>query len=244
MARRLRSEEGFTLVELLMGTLISLVVLFAAYTVLDISAPLAKRTQDRVDASQRGRLAMDVIGSELRSQVCLSVPGAGLTKDPIIPWNGTIGSKDNEIWFYSNTGDDNAVPQMRHIYLTGTTLKEDVWNGSQNLATGAVSFPSYPTPSASRTVLAPVALVTKPDLSTIPLFTYYGFDAALPASVNQVMSAPIDATEAPKVVQVNVSMAARPTGATAKSPRDSVFQERIFFRTADPTDPAKGPKCL
>ena len=30
---------------------------------------------------------------------------------------------------------------------------------------------------------------------------------------------------------------------TAASPRDSTFQQAIFFRTADPTDPIKGAKC-
>ena len=42
---------------------------------------------------------------------------------------------------------------------------------------------------------------------------------------------------------MDVSFVARPTGATAASTRDTIFQQSVFFRTADPTDPAKGPKC-
>jgi hypothetical protein len=44
-------------------------------------------------------------------------------------------------------------------------------------------------------------------------------------------------------VQVNLSFVARPTGAKGTTPRDSTFQQAVFFRTADPTDPMKGAKC-
>ena len=40
-----------------------------------------------------------------------------------------------------------------------------------------------------------------------------------------------------------MSFAARPTNATKASDVDSAFQQSIFFRTADPMDPGKGPKC-
>jgi Tfp pilus assembly protein PilW len=229
LTRASRDESGQTLIELVVGMVIALVVLGAAYTILFAATPLAAHTQDRVDAFQRGRLAMDVIASELRSQVCL--PGA---VPAIIP----TASIDNEIWFYSNTGDDTEAPQRRRIYLTGNAIKEDLWKGTFNLATGGVDFPVNPT--STRTLVSPVALVTSP---ATPLFSYWGFDANLPAAVNQPISTPVTAVNAQKVVQVDVSFVARPTGATAANRRDTTFQQSVFFRTADPTDPAKGPKC-
>jgi hypothetical protein len=83
----------------------------------------------------------------------------------------------------------------------------------------------------------------KPGPGNVPFLTYYGFDANLPASVNKILSSPVVAADAPKVVQVNLSFMVRPTGAKAASNRDSTFQQAVYFRTADPTDPAKGPKC-
>ena len=228
LSRAPRDESGQTLVELLVGMVIALVVLGAAVTILVAATPLAAHTQDRVDAYQRGRLALDVIASELRSQVCL--PGA---IPAIIPTNST----DNEIWFYSNTGDDAEPPQRRRIYLTAGAIKEDLWKGTVD-ATGAVNFQVNPT--STRTLVSPVVLVASP---ATPLFSYWGFDANLPAAVNQPIGVPVSATNAQKVVQVDVSFIARPTGATAASARDSTFQQSVFFRTADPTDPAKGPKC-
>lgn len=226
MTRAARSESGQTLIELMIGMVIGLVVLGAAFMILDAATPLAARTQDRVDAYQRGRLAMDVIASELRSQVCL--PGA---IPAIVPLNST----NNEIWFYANTGDDAAAPQRRRIYLAGNQIKEDLWKGTF-AANGSVTFQVDPT--STRILVSPVALVP-----ATSLFSYWGFDANLPAAVNQPIGIPVSATNAQKVVQVDVSFVSRPTRATAASKRDSTFQQSVFFRTADPTDPAKGPKC-
>ena len=225
---RARDESGWTLIELLMAMIIGVVVLLAAFMLVDASAPLAQKTQDRVDAAQRGRLAMDIIGAELRSQVCM--PGA---VPPIIP----TSSDGANVWFYGNNQDQDSLPQKHHIYIQGTALKEDTWQGtSPNGSQASVTFPLLPT--QTRTLLDPVALV-----SGVPLFRFYGFDANLPASVNQPIVAPVSVADSRRVVQVNVSFVARPTRATAASPRDSTFQQAIFFRTADPTDPIKGAKC-
>jgi Tfp pilus assembly protein PilW len=225
--KRTADQQGQTLIELIIGIMLGVIVLLAAYSVLDAATPLAAKTQDRVDAYQRGRLALDVIASELRSQVCL--PGA---IPAIIPTSST----DKEIWFYSNTGNDAEPPQRRRIYFTGTALKEDLWKGTFDLATGAVNFPVNPT--STRYLVRPVVAVPG-----TPIFSYWGFDANLPASVNQPIAVPVTATNAQKVVQVDISFVARPSNAKAASDRDSTFQQSVFFRTADPTDPAKGPKC-
>jgi Prokaryotic N-terminal methylation motif len=227
---RLRDESGYTLVELLTSMIIGIVVILAAWMIVDASGALGAKTQARVDAYQRGRLALDEIAGELRSQVCL--PGA---VPPIIP----VTSGPNDVWFYSNTGDQDALPQKRHIYLSGGAIKEETWKG-----TGSAANPQFNGVPTTRTLVDSVVLVPlKPGPGNVPFLTYYGFDANLPASVNKVLSSPVVAADAPKVVQVNLSFMVRPTGAKAASNRDSTFQQAVYFRTADPTDPAKGPKC-
>jgi prepilin-type N-terminal cleavage/methylation domain-containing protein len=223
---RVRDESGFTLIELLMAMTIGVVVLFACFMLIDASAPLAQKTQDRVDAAQRGRLAMEIIGAELRSQVCM--PGA---VPPIMP---TVSDASN-VWFYGNNQDQDSLPQKHHIYIQGTALKEDTWQGTGSVSN--VIFPVNALPT-TRTLVDPVGLV-----AGVPLFRFYGFDANLPASVNQAITVPVTVADSRRVVQVNVSFVARPTQATAASGRDSTFQQAVFFRTADPTDPIKGAKC-
>ena len=227
MTRAARNESGMTLVEMVVGMMVGLVVLGAAYTILVAATPLAARTQDRVDAFRNGRLALDIMASQLRSQVC--VPGA---VPPIIP----TSSDDDEVWFYSNTGDDAALPQKRRIYLSGNAIKEDLWLGQGTSSN--VTFPTLPT--RTDTLISPVRLVTG-----TPLFSYYGFDSNLPASVNQLLATPISAADSQKVVQVDISFIAMSSinKTPTASPRDTTFQQSVFFRTADPTDPAKGPKC-
>ena len=222
---RARDESGWTLIELLMAMTIGVVVLLATFMLIDASAPLAQKTQDRVDAAQRGRLAMEIIGAELRSQVCM--PGA---VPPIMP---TVSDGSN-VWFYGNNQDQDSLPQKHHIYVQGTVLKEDTWQGTGSVSN--VTFPAMPT--QTRVLLDPVGLV-----AGVPLFRFYGFDANLPASVNQPIIVPVSVADSRRVVQVNVSFVARPTNATAASGRDSTFQQAVFFRTADPTDPMKGANC-
>jgi len=223
---RARDESGWTLIELLMAMTIGVVVLFASFMLVDASAPLAQKTQDRVDAAQRGRLAMEIIGAELRSQVCM--PGA---VPPIMP---TVSDASN-VRFYCNNQDQDSLPQKHHIYIQGTALKEDTWQGTGSVSN--VIFPVNALPT-TRTLVDPVGLV-----AGVPLFRFYGFDANLPASVNQAITVPVTVADSRRVVQVNVSFVARPTQATAASGRDSTFQQAVFFRTADPTDPIKGAKC-
>jgi prepilin-type N-terminal cleavage/methylation domain-containing protein len=220
-----RDESGFTLVELLVAMAIGTVVLFASFMLVDASAPLAQKTQDRVDAAQRGRLALEIIGAELRSQVCM--PGA---VPPILP---TVSDASNA-WFYGNNQDENSLPQLHHIYLQGTAIKEETWQGTGKQTD--VKFPNLPT--ATRTLIDPISLV-----AGVPLFRFFGFDANLPASVNQPITPPVSVLDSRRVVQVNISFIARPTKAKVASARDSTFQQAVFFRTADPTDPLKGAKC-
>jgi prepilin-type N-terminal cleavage/methylation domain-containing protein len=222
---RARDESGFTLIEMLVAMAIGVVVLLAAFMLVDASTPLAQKTQDRVDAAARGRLAMEIIGAELRSQVCM--PGA---VPPIMP---TVSDASN-IWFYGNNQDQDSLPQKHHIYIQGTALREDTWQGTGSLTN--VVFPNIPT--QSRILLDPVGLVPG-----VPLFRFFGFDANLPASVNQPITVPVTVADSRRVVQVNVSFVARPTRATTATARDSTFQQAVFFRTADPTDPMKGAKC-
>jgi prepilin-type N-terminal cleavage/methylation domain-containing protein len=231
---RARQESGFTLVELLVAMVIGSVVLMATFMLLDAATPLAKKTQDRVDAFQRGRLALDIIGADLRSQVCL--PNA----TPPMVSTGTDGSN---VWFYNNMGDENSLPQLRHVYLSGTSVKEDMWPGRVDTSPASMTGVAFDTPKQTRTLVSDIALVPG-----VPLFRYYGFDANLPAAVNQQLAPPLSTDSDAvnyigKVVQIDVSFVARPSKATAASKRDATFQQSVYFRTADATDPSKGAKC-
>jgi prepilin-type N-terminal cleavage/methylation domain-containing protein len=226
---RAREEQGFTLVEVIVSLFIGTIVVLASYMVLDASGVLAKKAQDRVDAAQRGRQAMEIVGSDLRSQVCL--PGA---IPPVV-----AGASSSDLTFYSNLGDETNPPQRRRLFVQGDALIEQMWQGTYSGAGTAltVNWPALMT--SQRTLLQPIAQV-----GTTPYFRYWGFDANLPATINTPLDVvPLSAADAAKVVQVDVSFESRPSNAKTTDALDSIFQQSIFFRTADPMDPGKGPKC-
>jgi prepilin-type N-terminal cleavage/methylation domain-containing protein len=226
---RVRDERGFTLIEVVVSLFIGTIVILASYMVLDATGPLAKNAQDRVDAAQRGRQAMEIVGADLRSQVCL--PGA---VPPVV-----AGATSTDLTFYSNLGDEVNPPQRRRLFVQGNALIEQMWQGTYSGAgtTLTVNWPA--TMTSQRTLLQPIAKV-----GTTPFFRYWGFDANLPATINTPLdNVPLSAADAAKVVQVDVSFESQPSNATVTSDLDSIYQQSIFFRTADPMDPGKGPKC-
>jgi prepilin-type N-terminal cleavage/methylation domain-containing protein len=229
----MRDQRGFTLIELVISLFIGTIVILASFMVLDATGPLAKKAQDRVDAAQRGRQAMEIVGSELRSQVCLPGGASG----PIAPV--VAGANGSDLTFYSNLGDETNPPQRRRLFVQGDALIEQMWQGTYS-GSGTTLTVNWPgTITNQRTLLQPIAQV-----GTTPYFGYWGFDANLPATINTPLNTlPLSATDAAKVVQVDVSFASRPSNAKTASDIDSVYQQSIFFRTADPMDPGKGPKC-
>ena len=226
LTRAARDESGQTLMELLIGMVISLVVLAAAYTVLAAATPLAAHTQDRVDAYQRGRLALDVMA--------LRAAFAGLPA-----WrhrrhhpHDLDGQRDLVL---REHGRRREAPQKRRVYLSGTALKEDLWKGTYNAA-GPSTFPvAAPT---TRTLVSPVVRWPTGRLSSAT-----GASTPTCAAVNQPIAVPVSAVNAQKVVQVDISFVARPTKATAASPRDTDLPAVRVLPHGRPTDPAKGPKC-
>ena len=106
LAAQARGEDGFSLTELLVAIVIGIVIIFGILQVLDTSFSLSRRTQQRIDSAQRGRLAMDLITRELRAQTCLSATEPAL-----------VSAADSDIVYYINLGAPDAVPEKHEIVL-------------------------------------------------------------------------------------------------------------------------------
>jgi prepilin-type N-terminal cleavage/methylation domain-containing protein len=219
----MRREDGFTLPEVLVAATIGVVVLLASFGLIDTAAPLALKVQDTVDATQRGRLALDQMTSELRSQVCIAANTA-----PI------ISADADEVIFYANTGDENAFPEKRRLAFTGTSIVEETWKGTNAAGTTFAA-------STSRTLVVNAQRMTSPATS---VFRYYGFTSTAPVSPTLALTAvPLSAADRNKVVKVSVSFVVRPDRAKAASKRELSFQGSSFTRTSNPLTPAKGVNC-
>jgi prepilin-type N-terminal cleavage/methylation domain-containing protein len=180
--KRLSDERGFSLIELLVAMVIGMIVLLAAFMVLDRTISASGQVADRSEALQRGRQAMELISRQLRSQVCV-----GTTK-PII--SGT----DTSISFYADMSDGTTPIKQRTLsYSSATdTITESV-------VTGAGTYPSLTftgTPT-STPLLTKVKQIQ--DTGLRPIFRYYGYQTGTTNGTLVQLTAPLSPTDIGRV---------------------------------------------
>jgi type II secretory pathway pseudopilin PulG len=223
---RLAGEGGFTLVELLTAMVIGMVVIFAAFTLMERSFSAANEVADRTDAAQRGRIAMDTVTRQLRSQVCFS------GQLPL------LAASASSIDFVTDLGDGTAAPE-RHVltFANGTngyTLTERDY--LMTSANGATPVTWAPTPARTKTLLTGIA----PN-GTAPFFQYLGYDASTnPPSVS-TLNSPLASVDFDNVTQIAVNFTVSPAHANVSAARGSALSDQVAVPQADPnlTDPNK-----
>jgi hypothetical protein len=199
----MRDEGGFTLVELMIGSAVSLVVLGAILTMTQVAADSQNRVVQRTYANQRGRPAMDRIVDRLHS-ACVS-PGLAPVR---------TGSTESSMILYSKSGSAvNPAPNRYVISLSGGSLTETE-------AAGTGTEPSnwtFGTPSSPYTLVNGVgaATVGEPPASA-PLFRYYAYEEGHVASAP--LPVPLSTEDAARTVQVDIAFSVGPTGGTPSDP--------------------------
>lgn len=237
MIRRLRTlgpdQSGLTLTELLAAISIGLVLLFAAFTLLDRANAASQEIIDRQDAVQRGRQAMELIVRQLRSQVCL-----GDEEEPITWATG------NQVTFYADLSDGSKNIQRRTIYYDAAekNLVELIYPGDGEYP--LLTFSA--TPSEQRVLASRVAPIMDGGAPR-DFFRYYAFKlGGAPGELEQLRNGGNDLTADQKAstVLVKVGFVVLPD---RKRPRDRdalTMESDIYVRIADPSRPAEGPACI
>jgi prepilin-type N-terminal cleavage/methylation domain-containing protein len=230
-------ESGFTLVELLAAMVIGMIVLMAAFLLLDRATSASTEIADRQEAVQRGRMAMERITRQLRSQVCL-----GDETEPI-----TYGD-DNQIVFYTDLGagslNGDSIEQRRLSFVeaAGTArIVQDIF-GRTGGSYPDLTFSTLPTQSE---VLMYKASRLLDDGVNRPFLRYYGFvlEDGEPGELER-LSTPLSPDDASRTVMVRVGFAALPD---RKNPNDRLatgMETDVYVRLADPSKPLEGPRCL
>lgn len=224
-----KHEAGFALTELLVAMSVGLVVLLAAFLLLDRAQSASSEISDRQDAVQRGRQAMENLTRQIRSQVCL-----GNTTEPI-----TYGSP-NQVTFYADLTDGSKNVERRNIIYdpTAKTIREEVFPGIGDYPD--LTFAA--TPTESRVILSKVTLVSDP---ATPFLRYYAYDPGGAPGALRALATPLSATDAPLVVMVKMAFVVLPDRALPARERDATtFYNDVYVRLANPTVPTEGPRCL
>jgi prepilin-type N-terminal cleavage/methylation domain-containing protein len=220
---RLRTQDGFTLPELLTAISMSVIVLLGAFGVLDTVMSRTVETQARVEATQRARQALDVMTRQLRSQVCLDATTPAIAE-----------AEPNRVTFYADLSDGTAALSER---VEKRVLSYDPAAGriyeSVYEPTGAdpIAFPAVPdsTRELARNVVTDGAA---------PIFRYYAFtpatSTAKPQPTAQLVSP--DAAGRGRIARVELAFAVRP-GRTAEPARGGItLRDEVFVRSVDPND--------
>ena len=225
--RRLSDERGFTLIELLVAMVIGLVVLMAAFMVLDRTISASGQVADRSEALQRGRQAMELVSRQLRSQVCV-----GNTK-PI------ISASDNSISFYADMSDGTTPIKQRTLSYSSTTdiITESVVTGSG----------TYPTLTFTGTATS-TPLLTKvkqiQDTGLRPIFRYYGYQTGTTNGTLVQLTAPLSASDLGRVALIKVGFRAFANRPISNDKDSAVLENDVYTRTAVPTQLQGAPECI
>jgi Tfp pilus assembly protein PilW len=202
----LRAEHGFTLVEMLVAMVSGIVVILATLSVLDISISQSSRISERVDADQRGRLAMEKILLELHSS-CIA--------DPFTPVQPE--STATNLRFISQTGAAASFTTvtMHEIKLnTATGQLTDASYVSSPVEGTTIKFPT--TPTRTETLLTGVSQSQEGE-SALPAFSYYKYAGSNLSSTEE--GTPLIKTDAEATAEVTVRFTVAPTSGRTTADR-------------------------
>jgi prepilin-type N-terminal cleavage/methylation domain-containing protein len=232
---RLRGEQGMTIVEMLIAITIMSLISLAGFALIDFTMRRSGEISGRVDADQRGRVAMDAITRQLRSQVCQ--PSG---TPPMYSRAGNTTDDNDATFFVDLTdGSDATKPAELHTlayvpYASAPTkgsIVERDYSGTLN--SNPAIDPSYgTTPYATRTLLADVAPVD----GKTPIFSYYDFSG-------NKLATPVTGAPLGSIARIQVAYRSLPSRGSATDRGAVVFQDQVSVREVDPNATDPEPDC-
>jgi prepilin-type N-terminal cleavage/methylation domain-containing protein len=227
-----KNESGFTIVELLVAMLVLGVVVAGAMTMIQVVLRQSRGTVERTDAMQRGRLVLDTLTREIRSQVCLNPTTYGL-----------YAASDDSITFYTDFGDGTKPTELHRITYdpTAKTITRTVWDTTSS---GPVGYPS--TPKRTQVVATRVDRAIDGGQPQ-PMFIYKAYDRNVsPPTLSDLLSTTDlnDPDERIRTAKIDIAFTVLPAG--KGNPNDKFgtqMEDSVFLRSADPNATTPDPTC-
>jgi prepilin-type N-terminal cleavage/methylation domain-containing protein len=224
---RARDEDGFSMVELLVVLIIAGIVLAGVATFMQVVMRQSMGTVQRTEATQRGRLVLDDVTRQLRSQVCIDT-------DEVSEKVSLVSATPNSVKFYTDFSDGTKQPTMRQITFDpiGNTIKQTVWTATSLL--GVVPT-TWNTTSKTTTLLQNVTAYD--DTPPTPFLRYFEYsDTGDPRTDDKPLTVPatgLVAADLQDVARISIAMQVRP--AKAKDNTISTrLEDSVHLRTSDP----------
>ncbi len=108
------------------------------------------------------------------------------------------------------------------------------------MGTGTPPALTWPgTPTSTRTLLENVV-----QTGGTPIFRYYAWGTGTPTLPDAQLVTPLAATDLNRPVRIAISFTALPARDFRTTAKGSVaLDDAIYVRSADPTEPTRGPRC-
>jgi prepilin-type N-terminal cleavage/methylation domain-containing protein len=232
---RFRNQDGFTLMEVITAMTVGLVLLGSTLTLLESSVRLNTGVVAKTDAMQRGRLAMDALTQQLRSQVCFDMNTSAIL----------AGSDENHVTFYSDYTAEDDAPVKRTIRITGDGIVSERFDAPTPLPQEFTPDSYEDVPDASNMVLENAALLQDPETGEpVHFLKYYAYeevDGLLTAT--DELEPPLEEDEAARAARVEITYVSRPTGAS-DGKKNVTLNDQVMARHSDPNLAVPDPKCV
>ena len=239
LRRRIRSsdERGFTLIELLVAMSIGVVLLLAAFMLLDRSFTTSASIADRQDGLQRGRQAMELMTRQLRSQVCVIVPPATAYSPPV------VSATDTAVTFYGSLNESSTNVEKRTLTFSnaGTgSITQNVINGTPNTVYPQMAFTGAGT---TTTLLTNVKQVVDGAV-TRPVFKYYRYKPGAPVGDLEQLTAPVAAANLGSIALIKIAFRAYAVRPINDDNDASQFEDDVYIRISDSSELQETPQCI
>jgi type II secretory pathway pseudopilin PulG len=224
---RAKEPAGFTVVETLVAMFVLGIVAVGAVTLMEVVMRQGRGVVDRTESAQRGRLVLDQMTRQIRSQVC-----------PDATTKGLVAATPNALTFYADLSDGSTPTPPRKRVLE--------YQPSTKLIVERVYRANGTTVDRERVLLQNVVPAPDPDPvgpSRPPmLFTYYAYKDPSPAGELQPLADTPAAADLPRIAVVKVNVGIFPHGSTDAKAM-TALNDRVALRNADPNAINNDPTC-
>jgi hypothetical protein len=237
---RLRRQDGFTLPEVLVAATVGFVVLAATLGLLESTVRLSFGMVAKTDSMQRGRLAMDNITQQLRSQVCLNLD------TPAVKY-----ADANKVEFYV---DFSSADGSKPPFLRSLRFPVDPGAAGDIQAYTWVTTVDNPTPAHFSGAATSAGVVlenvvrqrkTSNPAQEEPFLRYYAYQpVGNPPRPEPTLelTPPLGTAELARIARIDIKFLSRPTGSTDNDKGVNI-NDQVMVRHADPNLSVPDPAC-
>jgi len=190
MNGRWNAQQGFTLVELMIGMIIGLVLLLVIGTVFVSSQGVFREQEDNARVQENGRFALEIIGRSIRQAGHVEMPFTGFKVEfegtAISGTNGGTGVADTlTVQFEGAIGDSNCQGEL--VSIAGDIIQNHFNIDAANAELRCKGEISNTPPAPGAPPVGHVLLSNAEDLQIL-----YGIDSTGDQSVDQYTELPVD----------------------------------------------------